>query len=52
VTIAAGDVIIDACTLLNFSVVGRMDLMQERFRGHAHWTYAIQHEATLACGRY
>ncbi len=45
-TVAAGDVIIDACTLLNFSVVGRMDLLQERFRGHAHWTYAIQHEAT------
>lgn len=45
-TIAAGDVIIDACTLVNFSVVGRMDLLQERFSGHAHWTYAIQHEAT------
>jgi predicted nucleic acid-binding protein len=46
VTIAASDVIIDACTLVNFSVVGRMDLLQERFSGHAHWTVAIQHEAT------
>lgn len=46
-TIAASDVVIDACTLVNFSVAGRMDLLRERFSEHAHWTVAIQHEATL-----
>lgn len=44
-TITTASVIIDACTLENFATVSRLDLLQDRFSGHAHWTYAIQLEA-------
>jgi predicted nucleic acid-binding protein len=36
---------VDACTLKNFSVVGRMDVLEKRFNGRARWTEAIQREA-------
>jgi predicted nucleic acid-binding protein len=42
---AAGNAVIDACTLQNFVVVDRLDLLKERFTGHAYWTEAIQYEA-------
>jgi hypothetical protein len=42
---AAGNAVIDACTLQNFAVVDRLDLLKERFTGHAYWTEAIQYEA-------
>ena len=38
-------VIVDACTLKNFSVVDRMDVLQAYFRGRAQWTEAIAREA-------
>jgi predicted nucleic acid-binding protein len=45
VSSAAGNAVIDACTLQNFAVVDRIDLLKERFSGHAYWTPAIQYEA-------
>ena len=38
-------VIVDACTLKNFSVVDRMDVLQAYFSGRARWTEAIAREA-------
>jgi hypothetical protein len=29
------DVVVDACTLKNFSVVGRMDVLEKHFTGRA-----------------
>jgi hypothetical protein len=42
-----GEVVIDACTLWNFAVVERLDLLEVRYahRG-ARWTEAIQLEIT------
>jgi len=36
--------IIDACTLCNFSVVGRMGLLRKHYGDEARWTQAIQWE--------
>jgi hypothetical protein len=44
VSLAAGDVIIDACTLVSYHVVGRSDLLRQQFDGRAHWTETIQRE--------
>jgi hypothetical protein len=38
-------VIVDACTLKNFSVVDQMDVLRAYFSGHARWTEAIAREA-------
>ncbi len=38
-------VIVDACTLQNFSVVGRLDILEQHFANRAGWTEAIQREA-------
>jgi hypothetical protein len=38
-------VIVDACTLQNFSVVGRLDILEQHFANRAGWTQAIQREA-------
>jgi predicted nucleic acid-binding protein len=38
-------IIVDACTLKNFSVVGRMDVLEKHFNNCARWTDAIQREA-------
>ena len=43
-SLTAGHVIIDASTLKDFAVVGRLDLIKERFHGRAHWTETIQRE--------
>jgi hypothetical protein len=45
VSLAAGDVVIDACTLVSYHVVGRSDLLRQQFDGRAHWTETIQREA-------
>ena len=37
-------VIVDACTLKNFSVVDRMDVLGAYFSGRARWT-----DATVTC---
>jgi hypothetical protein len=37
--------IVDACTLKNFAVVGRLDVLEKRFTQRARWTPAIQREA-------
>jgi hypothetical protein len=37
--------IVDACTLKNFSVVDRMDVLEAYFSGRARWTEAIAREA-------
>lgn len=44
---AIGEVIIDACTLWNFAVVQRLDLLEVRY-GHrgVRWTEAIRLEIT------
>lgn len=34
-------VIVDACTLQNFSVVGRLDILEQHFADRAGWTQAI-----------
>jgi hypothetical protein len=36
---------VDACTLKNFSIVGRMDVLEKHLAGRARWTEAIQREA-------
>jgi predicted nucleic acid-binding protein len=36
---------VDACTLKNFSVVSRMDVLEKHFTSRARWTEAIQREA-------
>lgn len=38
-------VIVDACTLKNFAVVGRLDILEKRLGQRARWTHAIQREA-------
>jgi hypothetical protein len=38
-------VIVDACTLKNFSVIDRMDILEAHFSGRARWTEAIAREA-------
>lgn len=38
-------VIVDACTLKNFAVVGRLNILEQYFAQRAWWTPAIQHEA-------
>ena len=38
-------VIVDACTLKNFSVVDRIDILEAYFSGRAWWTEAIAREA-------
>lgn len=38
-------VIVDACTLKNFAVVGRLDILEQHFGQRARWTQAIQREA-------
>jgi predicted nucleic acid-binding protein len=38
-------VIVDACTLQNFSVIGRLDILKQHFAHRAGWTQAIQREA-------
>jgi predicted nucleic acid-binding protein len=38
-------VILDACTLKNFSAVGRLDVLKRHFGRRARWTQAIQREA-------
>jgi predicted nucleic acid-binding protein len=38
-------VIVDACTLQNFSAVGRLDILERHFAHSARWTPAIQWEA-------
>jgi len=43
-----GGAVVDACTLKNFSVVGRMDVLEKHFTGRARWTEAIQREADPA----
>ena len=40
-----GGAVVDACTLKNFSVVGRMDVLEKHFNNRARWTEAIQREA-------
>ena len=40
-----GGAVVDACTLKNFSVVGRMDILEKHFSSRARWTEAIQREA-------
>jgi len=42
----AGNVIIDACTLVNFAVVGRLDLLEVRYGHRARWTETIRLEIT------
>ena len=42
----AGNVIIDACTLENFAVVGRLDLLEVRYGHRARWTETIKLEIT------
>lgn len=37
--------VVDACTLKNFSLVGRMDVLEKHFNSRARWTEAIQREA-------
>lgn len=37
--------IVDACTLKNFSVVNRLDILENYFSKRACWTQAIQREA-------
>ena len=37
--------IVDACTLKNFSVVDRMEVLEGHFSGRARWTEAIAREA-------
>lgn len=34
----AGRIFFDACTLRNFAVVGRLDLLEKQFSGRAAWT--------------
>lgn len=41
----ATNVIVDACTLKNFSVIGRIGVLDQHFAGRARWTDAIQVEA-------
>lgn len=38
-------VIVDACTLKNFSVVNRLDILEQYFSKRTLWTPAIQREA-------
>lgn len=38
-------VIVDACTLQNFSAVGRLDILERHFAHSARWTPAIKWEA-------
>jgi predicted nucleic acid-binding protein len=40
-----GGAVVDACTLKNFSVVGRMAVLEKHFNSRARWTEAIQREA-------
>lgn len=40
----AGRVIVDACTLENFAVVKRLDLLQSLFGEKAGWTSAVEQE--------
>ena len=43
----AGDrVLLDACTLENFAVVKRLDLLQELFQMRATWTAWVEREVT------
>ena len=41
--------IVDACTLKNFSVIDRMDVLEAHFSGRARWTEAIGREAGRVC---
>lgn len=43
-TSVVGNVVIDACTLWNFAVVGRLDLLQTRYGHRARWTETIRLE--------
>lgn len=40
----AGDVVIDACTLWNFAVVDRLELLEVRYGYRVHWTESIELE--------
>lgn len=42
----AGNVIIDTCTLENFAVVGRLDLLEIRYGNRVRWTETIKFEIT------
>jgi predicted nucleic acid-binding protein len=42
----AGNVIIDACTLRNFAVVGRLDLLELHYGQRTRWTESIKLEIT------
>jgi hypothetical protein len=44
VTSIVGNVVIDACTLWNFAVVGRLDLLETRHGYLARWTETIRLE--------
>ena len=39
-----GDVYFDTCTLSNFAVVDRLDLLEERYGYRARWTETVQWE--------
>ncbi|MGV9818405.1 hypothetical protein [Nocardia xishanensis] len=48
----AARVFIDTCTLENFAVIDRMDLLEQRYAGRACWTETIQYEVQRGVGSH
>lgn len=46
-----GRVLLDACSLENFAVVKRLDLLQQLFEGRASWTSAVEREVMRGFGQ-
>lgn len=48
---AAGNVFFDTCTLWNFSVVSRLDLLEKRYGYRARWTETVRYEIEKGANR-
>lgn len=46
----AGNVMADTCTLANFAVVGRLDLLEVRYGPRIRWTETVQFEVRRGAG--
>ena len=40
-------VVADTCSLVNFAVMGRVDLLEATLLGRAHWTQAVEYEVRM-----